>query len=163
MHRNSAENIVFTNLQNRETIAGKREVHQIYRTKIKIKIKNNFTKENIQSYTQQSLNWNPWGFAQRKHQSSASLAFVRGIHRWPVDSPHKGPVTRKMFPFDDVIKNWIVHVHWHPNYECYVDLLPVILSYYSHANTQYTHNIHNNIHLLISQASDQSSDTIINV
>ena len=45
---------------------------------------------------------------QRKHQSSASLAFVRGIHRWPVNSPHKGPVTRKMFPFDDVsmvIKN----------------------------------------------------------
>ena len=34
---------------------------------------------------------------QRKHQSSASLAFVRGIHRWPVNSPHKGPVTRKMF------------------------------------------------------------------
>ena len=40
---------------------------------------------------------------QRKHQSSASLAFVWGIHRWPVNSPHKGPVTRKMFPFDDVI------------------------------------------------------------
>ena len=42
---------------------------------------------------------------QRKHQSSASLAFVRGIHRWPVNSPHKWPVTRKMFPFDDVIMN----------------------------------------------------------
>ena len=40
---------------------------------------------------------------QSKHQSSASLAFVRGIHRWPVNSPHKGPVTQKMFPFDDVI------------------------------------------------------------
>ena len=40
---------------------------------------------------------------QRKHQSSASLAFVWGIHRWPVNSPHKGPVTRKMLPFDDVI------------------------------------------------------------
>ena len=40
---------------------------------------------------------------QRKHQSIASLAFVQGIHRWPVNSPHKGPVTRKMFPFDDVI------------------------------------------------------------
>ena len=40
---------------------------------------------------------------QRKHQSSASLAFVRGIHRRPVSSPHKWPVTRKMFPFDDVI------------------------------------------------------------
>ena len=40
---------------------------------------------------------------QRKHQSSASLAFVREIHRWPVNFPHKWPVTRKMFPFDDVI------------------------------------------------------------
>ena len=43
------------------------------------------------------------GANQRKHQSSASLAFVLGIHRWPVNSPHKGPVTRKLFPFDDVI------------------------------------------------------------
>ena len=33
------------------------------------------------------------GAYQRKHQRSASLAFVRGIHRWPVNSPHKGPVT----------------------------------------------------------------------
>ena len=40
---------------------------------------------------------------QRKHQSSASLAFVRGIHRWPVNSSHKGPVTRNIYPFDDVI------------------------------------------------------------
>ena len=40
-----------------------------------------------------------------KHQSSASLAFVRGIHRGPVNSPHKWPVTRIMFPFDDVIMN----------------------------------------------------------
>ena len=40
---------------------------------------------------------------QRNHQSSASLAFLRGIHRGPVNSPHKWPVTRKVFPFDDVI------------------------------------------------------------
>ena len=40
---------------------------------------------------------------QRKHQSSASLSFVRGIHRLPVNCPHKMPVTRKMFPFDDII------------------------------------------------------------
>ena len=39
---------------------------------------------------------------QRKHQSSASLAFVRGIHRGPVNSLHKWPVTQKMFLFDDV-------------------------------------------------------------
>ena len=43
------------------------------------------------------------GAYQRMHQSFASLAFVRGIHRWPVNSPHKGPVTRKMLPFDGVI------------------------------------------------------------
>ena len=43
------------------------------------------------------------GTDQRKHQSSASLAFVRGIHRWAVNSPHKGPVAWKMFPFGDVI------------------------------------------------------------
>ena len=40
---------------------------------------------------------------QRKHHSPASLAFVWGIYRRPVNSPHKWPVTRKMFPFDDVI------------------------------------------------------------
>ena len=40
---------------------------------------------------------------QRKHQSPASMAFVRGIHRSPVNSLHKGPVTQKMFPFNDVI------------------------------------------------------------
>ena len=44
---------------------------------------------------------------QTKHQSSASLAFVRGIHRGPVNSPHKWSVTRKMFPFDDVIMGQI--------------------------------------------------------
>ena len=43
------------------------------------------------------------GADQRKHQGSASLAFVRGIHRGPVNSPHKWPVTRKKCPFDDVI------------------------------------------------------------
>ena len=43
------------------------------------------------------------GAHQRKHQSPASLTIVRGIHRWPVNSPQQLPVTRKMFPFDDVI------------------------------------------------------------
>ena len=45
---------------------------------------------------------------QRKHQSSASLAFVWGIHRGPVNSLHKWPVTRKMFPFDDVIMESLI-------------------------------------------------------
>ena len=43
------------------------------------------------------------GADRKKHQCSASLAFVEGIHWWPVNSPPKGPVTRKMFPFDDAI------------------------------------------------------------
>ena len=43
------------------------------------------------------------GADQRKHQSSSRLVFVRVIHRWLMNSPHKWPVTRKMFPFDDVI------------------------------------------------------------
>ena len=51
------------------------------------------------------------GADQRKHQSSAPLAFVRGIHRWPVNSPHKGLVMRKMFPFDDVIMSTTILSH----------------------------------------------------
>ena len=54
---------------------------------------------------------------QSKYQSSASLVFVRGIHRRQVKSPHKWPVTRKMFPFDDVIMNKarhgdVTHMNW---------------------------------------------------
>ena len=43
------------------------------------------------------------GTDHRKDQTSASLAFVRGIHQWPVNFPHQGLVTQKMFSFDDVI------------------------------------------------------------
>ena len=54
---------------------------------------------------------------QSKHQSPASLAFVRGIHRWPMNSPHKGPVTQRMFPFDYVImynySHTLLHVYLH--------------------------------------------------
>ena len=46
------------------------------------------------------------GADKREHQRSASLAFVWKIHRWPVNSPHKGPVTRIFFPFDDVIMEY---------------------------------------------------------
>ena len=53
----------------------------------------------------------------KKHQSSASLGFVRGIYRRPVDSPHKGPVMRKMFPFDNAIMNIGFQVH--PLYTLY--------------------------------------------
>ena len=48
---------------------------------------------------------------QRKQQSVVLLAFVRGIHRWPVNSPHKGWATPKMFPFDDVITDWYILAH----------------------------------------------------
>ena len=55
------------------------------------------------------------GAGQRKHQNSAPMAFVRRIHRWPVNSPHKWPVTRKIFPFDDVIIHYAKHYGWEPN------------------------------------------------
>ena len=54
------------------------------------------------------------GADQRKHQSSASLAFMWRIHLGPVNSPHKWPVTRKIFPFDDVIMQ-IYHIR-HQSY-----------------------------------------------
>ena len=53
--------------------------------------------------------WHIDGFSgadQRKHQSSASLAFVRGFHWWPVNSLHKGPVTWKMFPWCHYEARW---------------------------------------------------------
>ena len=56
---------------------------------------------------------------QRKHQSSASLAFVKGIRRWPVISQRKGPVSRKMFPLDEVIMvlfSPVVFLHWYHLY-----------------------------------------------
>ena len=43
------------------------------------------------------------GADQSKHQSSALLAFVWGIHRWPVNSSQKWSITRKMFPLDAII------------------------------------------------------------
>ena len=76
--------------------------------------------------------------AQRKHQSSASLAFVWGIHRGPVNSLHKWPVARKMYPFDDVIvvtlyaKAWrtmiIIHSRTVTDWPLFVNLCsPVLL------------------------------------
>ena len=49
----------------------------------------------------------------RKYQSSASLAIVRRIHRGPVNSVHKGPVTRKMLPFDYVIMIYFMSIAIH--------------------------------------------------
>ena len=69
------------------------------------------------------------GADKKKHQSSASMAFVRGIHRGPVNSPHKWPVTNKMFPFDDVIMTlgMVVHIFIEVSYlylvHCYNSLI----------------------------------------
>ena len=46
------------------------------------------------------------GADQIKHHNSASLDFVWGIHRGPVNSPHKWPVTRKMFPL--MTSSWLL-------------------------------------------------------
>ena len=40
---------------------------------------------------------------RRRWKKTSKLHVTGGIHRWPVNSPHKWPVTRKMLPFDDVI------------------------------------------------------------
>ena len=40
---------------------------------------------------------------KKKHQRVRYWPFVMGIHRWPVDSPHKGPVMWKVFPLCDII------------------------------------------------------------
>ena len=50
-----------------------------------------------------------WGSDQIKLKNSVSLVFVRGIHRRPMNSLHKEPVTRKMFPFDNVIMKWFIN------------------------------------------------------
>ena len=65
---------------------------------------------------------------QRKHQSPASLAFVREIHRWPVNSPHKGPVTRNIFPFDDVIMRIPNRYHVFERY-CYMCIFKLLTMY----------------------------------
>ena len=64
---------------------------------------------------------------QRKHQNSASLAFVWWIHRGPVNSPCKWPVTRKMSPFDDVILQM-------PYWVCLTELPPAKI----HINTSWS-------------------------
>ena len=60
------------------------------------------------------------GADQRKHQSSPWLAFVRGIHKWPVNSLHKGPVPWKMLPFDDIIMISRVYstCFWSQHHKC---------------------------------------------
>ena len=70
---------------------------------------------------------------QRKPQTSATRAFVRGINQWPVNSPHKGPITRKMFPFDDVIMLRITRQYHSPllHYEIFTRSSSQILLVYN--------------------------------
>ena len=52
-------------------------------------------------------------YSRRRWKKTSKLritGLVRGIDRWPVNSPHKGPVTRKVFPFEDVIMLWELEV-----------------------------------------------------
>ena len=59
---------------------------------------------------------------QRKYQSSVSLAFVWGNHRGPVNSPHKWPVTWKMFPFYDVIMPLTLLSHRENNFTQLIEI-----------------------------------------
>ena len=72
-----------------------------------------------------------WTVYPHTDQSSASLAFVRGIHRWPVNSPQKRPVTRKMFPFDDVIMKYLHYI-----LGSYV-LLQAAIIFFAESNQEY--------------------------
>ena len=96
---------------------------------------------------------------QRKHQRSASLAFVWGIHRWPVNSPHKGPVTREMSPFDGVIMrstrrqltwkpvSWLTNarckplIQWQYSFHSNVKTIPLRLNVFYIQNPQTIHHI----------------------
>ena len=100
--------------------------------------------------------WTVYSDADKKRQSSASLAFVWGIHRGPMNSPHKCPVMRKMFLFDDVIMAaapWLAvnHLHQSTQYQCIWPILDwhwLFRSrdcYEHHINVYATHKIHDMI------------------
>ena len=82
------------------------------------------------------------GVDQRKHQSSTSLAFVQGIHPWPVNSPHKWPVTRKMIPFDDVIMYWLSGMYFYMNKQLRVMMQLIVLRHGMISNNTYQLHIH---------------------
>ena len=88
---------------------------------------------------------------QRKHYSSTSLAFVRGIHQWSGNSLHKGPLTRKMIPSDDVIMRkytqmirqttnrilWDAIIYMHVYLlACYITCSPLTLATFSQCDSQ---------------------------
>ena len=47
---------------------------------------------------------------KENNKSPYHWPFVRGIHRWPVNSPHKRQITQKMFPFGDVLMNYFQYI-----------------------------------------------------
>ena len=75
---------------------------------------------------------------QRKHQSSSSLAFVRGSHWCPVNSPHKGPVTRKMF-YDVIMEMTFAELNF------FFKNVKIHLCFPSFLNTEKAHGPHINI------------------
>ena len=92
---------------------------------------------------------------QRKHQSSALLAFVREIHLWSLNSPQKGPVTRRKFPFDDVIMVTAAHTEpsTYHSYLCYCSSWWSFITCFYHLMLR-TYQIYINtyIYIYISQA-----------
>ena len=85
------------------------------------------------------------GAEQRKQQSSASLAFVR------VNSPHKGPVTRKMFPFDDVIMNFTKNSSRSPRSHSFPSCDPVMIQ--TGFPNQLRHTVAKTIRFIVSHTS----------
>ena len=82
------------------------------------------------------------GADQRKHQISASLAFVRGIHRWLVNSSHEGPVMRKMFPINDVIMYCLCNMRraWGPSQYKDMHSYQYINLHYKDKKVRWSHN-----------------------
>ena len=75
------------------------------------------------------------GADQRKHQSPAPLAFVSGIHRWPVNSPHKEPVTRNIFHL--ITSSWLL-----PSLQFIHPLSPTLTHPHAHSPVHYFSPIH---------------------
>ena len=109
---------------------------------------------------------------QRKHQSSASLAFVRRIHRWPVNSPHKWPVMRKMFPFDDVIVVWsafiMIHLKARYSWTChhrgrYEDYITSVVSISKITKTNCFNLFEDRVYVPLSKITDARCSKVIQV
>ena len=93
---------------------------------------------------------------QRKHQSSTSLAYVWVIHRGPVNSPHKWPITRKVFPFDGVIIDKPLNVH------CFSssDKVAVMISHKNPRLSSTISDVYNGINLALNKPATQSTNRI---